>query len=407
VNRAKSRCDVAVFALALVASVCQVSCGAKVTSSQPRVDMSGLPVVPELPDPFLLSSGNRITSQAQWPLRREELKEIFAYYEYGHMPPAPGNVAATEVSSTSLYAGATTKTVVRLSMGPSLAIRFDVNLYIPAGKTGPFPVVVTGDLGWGSLIDKVGWGPGELVDRGYVIAEFDRTALQPDEDGAVGQCRAAYPSHDWAALAVWAWGYQRVVDYLVTAPFVDRAKIAVTGHSRGGKACLIAGAFDERIALTAPNASGCGGASAFRFAIGVPTAETLGAITSSFPFWFDPLLAEFAGQEARLPFDQHELIALVAPRAFLSTNALGDAWANPEGAARTQIAAHEVFDYLAAADRIGIHYRQGTHEQSHEDWQALIDFCDQALLGKAVARSFTSVPYSGLAKGYGWSRPDN
>jgi hypothetical protein len=66
-----------------------------------------------------------------------------------------------------------------------------------------------------------------------------------------------------------------------------------------------------------------------------------------------------------------------------------------------------VFDYLGATDRIGIHYRQGTHEQSHEDWQALIDFCDQALLGKAVARSFTSVPYPGLARGYSWSRPDN
>jgi hypothetical protein len=393
------------FALVLVA--CQVSCGAKVASDQPHADLSGLPVVSDLPDPFLLSNGSRITSRAQWPLRREELKELFSHYEYGHMPPAPGNVASTEVSSTSLYAGATTKTVVRLSMGPNLAIRFDVNLYIPAGKTGPFPVVVTGDLGWGSLVDKVGWGPGEFVDRGYVIAEFDRTALQPDQDGAVGQCQAAYPSYDWAALAVWAWGYQRVVDYLVTANFVDPAKIAITGHSRGGKACLLAGAFDERIALTAPNAAGCGGASAFRFAVGVPTAETLGAITSSFPYWFDSILPEFAGQEARLPFDQHELIALVAPRAFLSTNATGDAWANPEGAARTQVAAGEVFDYLGATDRIGIHYRQGTHEQSHEDWQALIDFCDQALLGKAVARSFTSVPYPGLARGYSWSRPDN
>jgi hypothetical protein len=270
---------------------------------------------------------------------------------------------------------------------------------------GPFAAVVTGDLGWGSLVDKVGWGPGEFVDRGYVIAEFDRTVLQPDQDGVVGQCRAAYPSHDWAALAVWAWGYQRVVDYLVNVPFIDSTKIAITGHSRGGKACLLAGAFDDRIALVAPNASGCGGGSAFRFAVGVPTAENLGAITASFPYWFDPVLREFTGQEERLPIDQHELIALVAPRAFLSTNSVDDAWANPEGAARTQVAAQEVFTYLGATDRIGISYRQGPHDQSYEDWQALFDFCDLMLFGKTVARSFTAVPYTNLAKGYSWSRP--
>jgi hypothetical protein len=393
------------FGLALLASVCQMSCAADHDSTTPHRETIRLPVIPDLPDPFLFSNGTRVTSTAEWQLRREEIKELFSYYEHGHLPPSPGNIASTELSSTSLYGGTTTKRAVRLSMGPSLAISFDVNLYVPASQPGPFPVVVTGDLGWGSLLDKVGWGPGELVDRGYVIAEFDRTALQPDNGGAFGPCHAAYPSYDWAAIAVWAWGYQRVVDYLVTADFVDPAKIAITGHSRGGKACLLAGAFDERIALTAPNSSGCAGASAFRFAVGMPTAENLAAITTSFPYWFEPILSEFAGQEDRLPFDQHELVALVAPRAFLSTNAIDDAWANPEGAARTQMAAQEVFDYLGASDRIGIHYRQGTHEQSHEDWQALIDFCDMALLGKTVARSFTSLPYSGLAKGYSWSRP--
>jgi hypothetical protein len=373
-------------------------------ATYPPVDQC--PIIAELPDPFLMLSGKRVSSRTEWLTRREELKDIFSYYEYGHMPPLPGNVVATEISSTSIYNGTATKKVVRLAMGPAGAITFDLNLYIPAAMPKPFPVVLTGDLCWGSMFDKGGWGASEFVNRGYVIAEFDRTRLDPDQNNAVGECQAAYPGYDWATLAVWAWGYSRVVDYFMKTDFIDTAKIAITGHSRCGKACLLAGAFDERIALTAPNCSGCGGVSAFRFAINVPTAENLKAITSNFPYWFQPRLNTFADKETQLPFDQHELIALVAPRAFLTTNALGDAWANPAGAQRTQAAAAEVFGYLGASAGIGIHFRPGPHDQNHEDWQALIDFADRVLLGKTVNHRFDSLAYSPDPKGYSWSAPE-
>jgi hypothetical protein len=369
----------------------------------PPVDQC--PVIAGLPDPFLMLSGKRVSSPTEWLTRREELKDIFSYYEYGHVPLPLGNVTATEISNTSIYNGTATKKVVRLAMGPAGAITFDLNLYVPAAMPKPFPVVLTADLCWGSMYDKGGWGAQEFVNRGYVIAEFDRTRLDPDQNNSVGQCQTAYPAADWATLAVWAWGYSRVVDYFMKTDFIDTSKIAVTGHSRCGKACLLAGAFDERIALTAPNCSGCGGVSAFRFAINVPTAENLKAITSSFPYWFQPRLSTFADKETQLPFDQHELIALVAPRAFLTTNALGDAWANPAGAQRTQAAAGEVFGYLGASSRIGIHFRPGPHDQNREDWQALIDFADRVLLGKTVAHRFDSLAYSPDPKGYSWTTP--
>jgi hypothetical protein len=396
-------------ALAFALFAClNAACGASAAESvgpDPDGVAIGLPVVADLPDPFLFENGERVASPSQWSARREEIKELFAFYEYGHLPPAPGNVNAAELSAAPVFGGTTTRNVVRLTMGPNRSITLDVNVYVPVGKPGPFPAVVTGDLGWGSLLDKGGWNAAEFVDRGYVIAEFDRTAIAPDQKGAFGACDAAYPSYEWAAIAVWAWAYERVVDYLVTASFVDSAKIAVTGHSRGAKACLLAGAVDERIALTAPNASGCGGASAYRFAIAVPTAENLAAITTSFPYWFEPRLQAFAEQETRLPFDQHELVALVAPRAFLSTNALGDAWANPEGAQQTHVAAQQVFAYLDAGNRIGITFRPGGHDQSLDDWRALIDFCDAVLMGKAVARRFDALPFGGLAKGFSWTTP--
>src|SRR5437763_10803261 len=109
-------------------------------------------------------------------------------------------------------------------------------------------------------------------------------------------------------MAAWAWGYHRAVDFLVTLRSVDKDRIAVTGHSRGGKAALLAGAIDARVALTAPNCSGCGGAGCFRFR--GPQSERLADILQSFPGWFTPRLRDFIGREDQLPFDQHELKAL-------------------------------------------------------------------------------------------------
>src|SRR5262249_28075764 len=158
------------------------------------------------------------------------------------------------------------------------------------------------------------------------------------------------------------------------------------GHSRGGKATLLAGATDTRIALTAPNNSGCGGAGCYRFQ--GEKSEDIAAILKNFPFWFQPHFAEFIGHEDRLPFDQHTLKALVAPRALLSTEALGDLWANPSGTQQTYLAAREVFAFLGASEHIGIVFRPGGHEHNAEDWTTLLDFADRQLLGKSSTRLF-------------------
>src|SRR5205823_14582644 len=129
----------------------------------------------------------------------------------------------------------------------------------------------------------------------------------------------------------------RVVDYLSTLDVIDKKHIAATGHSRGGKAALLAGATDERIALTAPNNSGCGGAGCYRFQ--ADKSEDITAILKNFPFWFEPRFHEFIGRIDRLPIDQHTVKALVAPRALLSTEALDDLWANPKGTQQTYLAA--------------------------------------------------------------------
>ena len=386
---------------ALMAMLCfplLAACAETPTGETKMPELADLPIIKELPDPFLFRDGSRVKTKEDWARRREELRALILQYEYGHLPPPPGNVAGKELSSKKDEAtGATVKEIL-LTMGPENRVQAHLDLYVPDGK-GPFPAVIRGDLSWGKLDPKI---VAAAVKRGYVIADFNRTEIVPDSKERTG-AYPVYPDCDWGALAAWAWGFHRVVDYLVTLDSVDRAKIAATGHSRGGKAVLLAGALDERIAVTVPNNSGCGGAGCYRFLHG--KCEDIAAILRNFPFWFQPRFGQFVGHVEQLPFDQHSLKALVAPRALLSTEALGDLWANPKGTQQTYLAAREVYEFLGVPGKIGICYREGKHEQNLDDWTVLLDFCDQQLLGKQVERKFGQLAFPDLPKAHSWAAP--
>lgn len=347
--------------------------------------LQSLPAVEELPDPFAFTDGTRVRSRDDWARRRAELKEIIQQYAYGHLPPAGKVTAAEQVSNRNEEIHATVKEVL-LRVGPGGKLPLRLFLTLPDGK-GPFPTIVDGDACWGRIAPEIA---AEVAKRGYALAEFDRTEIVPDKNERTTGLHELYPNADFGALAAWAWGYHRVVDYLLTLPEVDHKRIVVTGHSRGGKTALLAGAMDERIALTAPNNSGCMGAGCTRFPHG---GETLDAITKTFPYWFSPVLPQFVGHESQLPFDQHTLKALVAPRALLSTEARGDTWANPPGTQLTYQAAKVVYSFLGAADKIGIAYRDGGHQHGLADWKVLLDFADWQLRGQKPARRFDELPY--------------
>ena len=359
-----------------------------------------LKAINELPDPFMMNDGSHVKSPADWAKRREELKALILGYEYGRPPTEPTEVKATENKSDEDPATHATVKEVTLTMGPDGKVSVPLVMTIPAGK-GPFPIIIKGDLCWGRVHPPI---VAEVVGRGYILAEFDRTAIAPDKNDRTTGVFPLYPNNDWGALAAWAWGFGRVVDYAITRPDVDKTKIIATGHSRGGKAALLAGVLDERIALTAPNGSGAGGAGCFR--IQWPLTESLAGIDTHFPYWFAPHFDQFIGHVDQLPFDQHEVKALIAPRALFTTDSLDDLWANPLGTQISFLASREVFEFLGAGEKTGLHYRHGKHDQNEEDFAALLDFADWQLMGKAPARKFDELPFPQFPPAYKWKAPE-
>jgi len=357
--------------------------------------------VEELPDVFMMNDGRRVATKEDWLRRREEIKAEMSYYQYGHMPPAPKKVSAKELSSETVYNGGAVKKHIVLSTGPKGEVKINVGMIIPNGE-GPFAVILKNDR----KIFNVPIAE-EIVGRGYIVADYVRTDLDPDRRDAVGSAQAAYPEYDWGTLSVWAWGGMRVVDYLMTLDVVDKDRIAFTGQSRGGKTALLAGAFDERLTLVAPNGSGCGGAGCYRFE--GEGAETIADITAPdrFCYWFVPRFREFAGKETKLPFDQHFLKALVAPRALISIDALGDLWANPYGTQQSHRGAEPVFEFLGAGEKLGIYFREGGHAQSEDDWRTLVDFADKVFFGKepVSGKRFDQLPFPDAAKPFSWTAP--
>jgi hypothetical protein len=242
------------------------------------------------------------------------------------------------------------------------------------------------EAGRGSQVNT--WAIEQAIDRGYAVAQFYAGDIEPDQPNASEGIRAAYREYDWGTIAAWAWGFSCGVSYLSQDPDIHPKQIAVVGHSRNGKAALVAAAFDERIALAIPLQAGCGGTAPSRGKIG----ESVKQINEHFPHWFNAEFKKFNDQPDRLPFDQHCLIALCAPRPVLLPNAVEDQWANPSGQFEMLQEAEPVYRLLGAdglaADRmpavgrlvdstLGYYIRPGKHSMTTEDWKVFLDYADK------------------------------
>jgi hypothetical protein len=361
--------------------------------------------VPAYTLPELLGSGAAaIKTPAAWSERRSEILDLFRANVYGRSPGRPEHLSFTvaEEDPSAMGGAATLRRVNIVSRQGQQSHQFELTLFLP-NRPGAAPVFVLINNRPPSNTDpsrkeKSGFWPAEeLIARGYGIAALQCSQLAPDDKDTYrsrvlslfAPSRAGGPTYTWGALAAWAWGASRALDYLVTDARVDAKRVAIVGHSRGGKAALWAAAEDQRFAMAISNESGEGGAALSRRWYG----ETTSVINGAFPHWFAETYKTFNGRPSALAIDQHMLLALIAPRALYVGSADEDLWSDPRGEFLSLAASSPVFalwgdspiaaDAMPALDtplvkeRRGYHIRSGGHNLTSYDWNRFADFADR------------------------------
>ena len=372
------------------------------------IQLRGAPI--SLPDPLVFSDGERVeTTQAWQERRRPELLELFRHNVYGRAPIERPSYLEFEVEARDAFNGAAThKQITMRFAGGRGAIR--LSLFTPANLAKPAPCflllnhhkderapVETDAL---EPLDSAFWPVNEIIARGYSAAILQLWDVDPDDfddfqNGVHGIfdppiANGERASDAWGTIGAWAWGASRAMDYLKSDADVDEKRVAVVGHSRGGKTALWAGAQDERFALVISNNSGCTGAALSRGNAG----ESIEKINTRFPHWFCARYRTFNGRAGELPIDQHLLLSLIAPRLLYIASAIDDGWADPAAEYATALAAtpvYRLFDFegvngkgelppvetVLHDGRIGYHLRAGGHGLKLIDWQRFLDFADR------------------------------
>ncbi len=356
-----------------------------------------------LPDVLVNSAGKKITSAKEWTkVRRQEVLELFSENVYGKVPATPYNKSFKLVNKdmNAMNGAATLKQVdITISSGGK-SLPIHLTLFVPNNVKKPVPVFL--------LIDNRGpantdperkvksefWPAEEVIARGYAIAVFSNSDVDPDnfddfKNGIHGLLdKGVRPPDAWGSLAAWAWGASRCMDYFETDKDINKKRVAVVGHSRGGKTALWAGAVDQRFAMVISNESGCGGAAIARRRFG----ETVARINTAFPHWFCLNYRKYSDNENAMPFDMHMLLALIAPRALYIDCASDDLWGDPKGCYISLYNSLPVFRLLNTGSDIpetipplntqviggkaGFHIRDGVHNMLLKDWNYFMNFAD-------------------------------
>ncbi len=378
-----------------------------------------------LPAPLLFEDGSPVRTPEDWRKRRAELLDLFAKHVYGRTPVGRPDTMRFEPRKRveGFLGGKATLEEIRIHFsegadGPFLDLLVVKPSQVPAGGVPTFVGLnFTGNHGvhpspeititesWvrarkdeietGQVVDHRAteksrgnqasrWPLERIVDAGAALATFYYGDIDPDyDDGFENGIHALFgkPGPDeWGSIGAWAWGASRALDCLETDPTIDKGRVAVMGHSRLGKTALWAGAQDERFAMVISNNSGCGGAALSRRRFG----ERVERINTSFPHWFADTFLRYNENEAALPVDQHQLVALAAPRLVYVASAVEDRWADPKGEFLAALHAAPVYELLgqkglgtaehppldtAVGDRVRYHIRSGKHDVTDYDWE--------------------------------------
>ncbi len=313
-------------------------------------DFAAMPSQFALPDPlvWIRDGQSRAVKREDWPRRREEIARLTEEWLLGHAPPPPGNVKAEILEKSRVDGREVWK--VRLTFGPDRAARLGVALYLPKNRT-PSPIFLCdGDrfLPWAAKAMEHGFG----------------FAIHNARDGARDeslQYADLFGDYNWSAFRRRGWSMSRVLDWLVTLPFVDPGQVYVGGHSRSAKVAMTAAAFDERFAGVIASSPGAGGSIPYRYGDQSYFGESAEILTRKFPDWVHLRVRLFAGNEDKLPADSHFLYALIAPRPALMSTATEDSVESSWVMEQVHQSIMPVYEMLGAGTNYVRRYRPGGH----------------------------------------------
>lgn len=377
----------------------------------------------DLPNPLITFNGRKIKNAKKWEQkRRPEILEFFTENVYGEIP-GKLNIASVNMleDSDDAIAGKAIRKQVELTFkNNNKELSFTILVYLPKNKEkSPIFVgynfygnhTITTDVNviisdawvrdnpsFGIINNQLTeqsrgvrtnrWPVEKIIDAGFGLATIYYGEVDPDKndfsDGIHPLLYAENQTHpagnEWGSISAWAWGLKRAMDYFETDDDIDESKVVVFGHSRLGKTSLWAGASDQRFAAVISNDSGCGGAALSKRRIG----ETVWRINKNFPHWFCDNFKMYSKKERSLPVDQHELIALIAPRPVYIASAEEDKWADPHGEFLSAFYATPVYNLYnkkgiqspkmpevnhPIQNTVAYHIRTGKHDVTDFDWE--------------------------------------
>lgn len=360
-----------------------------------------------LPPLLTTKSGKSVNTPEIWKsTRRDEILELYYDHVYGRVPSTPYTKSFKVVhEQKNAMDGAATLRQVDLTIASeakSLTIR--LNIFLPNREKKPVPIFLLINNRPAENIDPTRkvksefWPAEEIIARGYAIAAFQNADVDPDnfdnfKNGIHGILdRGERQGDAWGTLSAWAWGASRCLDYLESDQDINSKKVALVGHSRGGKAALWAGAQDQRFAMVISNESGSGGAALARRRFGetIKVTHDLGVF-----YWFCTNYMKYRENENALPTDQHMLLSLIAPRPLYIACADEDLWGDPKGSYLSLFHALPVYrllnggselpetlpplDHPVIRGKVGFHIRSGRHNMLLQDWNWFMDFGDRVL----------------------------
>jgi unsaturated rhamnogalacturonyl hydrolase len=355
--------------------------------------------------PYMEPDLGLTTAQAWEQSQRAGVYGLFEKNVYGRMPQVkiPVLYRVDPVDSMALDGLAIKKTVTLELKPGDTVVQLHMVEYLPK-KAGRAPMFMGYSFTPNDVTEhSTQWPLKEIVKRGYAVAVAWYWEIEPDRpDGWQTGIRTTLAGalhiepYEWSAIGAWAWGLERMADYLQEEPGIDNRRIIVIGHSRLGKTALWAAASDPVFAMAVSNESGEGGAALGKRDYG----ETISIINNKFPWWFAPAYKQWGFHTAEMPFDQYMLLGLIAPRPLYVASAMGDQWSDPKGEFLSAKLAGQVYRLYGekgvrvdsmpglekpVGDYVRYHIRSGKHDLTWYDWLQYLDFADTRL-GRKTGR---------------------